>query len=74
MIATASEFRLRPGMRIRLQEGTARVLQVNESSALCELENKQVRTFTTFMGVPVTITAHGKRVRISPNSEVEVLP
>lgn len=66
-------FWLRAGMRIQLQEGPAKVLRVTPSSAVCQLETKLVKDFKTVWGVPVHIEASGRLVRISPNSEVEVL-
>lgn len=66
-------FRLRAGMRVQLQEGPAKVLRVTPASAVCQLETKLVKDFKTVLGVPVHIEASGRLVRISPNSEVEVL-
>lgn len=74
MKATVHErFRLRPGMRIRLTEGPARVLRVTASAAVCRLEAPKVREFETVAGGHVQFEARGDLVRISPNSEVEVL-
>lgn len=67
------KFRLRAGMRILLAEGPAVVERVNGCAAVCRLEGPRVRQFTTISGCPVRIEARGKLVRISPNSEVQVL-
>lgn len=66
-------FRLRPGMRIKLREGPAVVERVTACAAVCRLEAPRVREFTTISGCPVRIEARGELIRISHNSEVEVL-
>lgn len=66
-------FRLRPGMRIKLLEGPAKVVRVTACAAVCRLERPLLRDFKTAFGVPVHIEKPGALVRISANSEVEVL-
>lgn len=67
-----AHYRMRRGMRVRLAEGIARVVRVNECAAVCEVQ-RPAREFTTASGERVRIRERAALVRISPNSEVEVL-
>jgi len=72
-ITIHEHFRLRPGMRVKLIEGPAKILRVTAAAAVCRLEIPKVREFKSRFGVPVRIALSGATVRISPNAEVKVL-
>jgi hypothetical protein len=71
---THERFRLKPGMRVQLLDGPAVVKSVSACAAVCEVTTAFTRDFKSPFGVPVHIAGTRKQtVRISPNSEVQIL-
>lgn len=67
-----NQFRLRAGDLIRYQGKPCRVLRVSDCAAVVAV-TKQPREFTTLFGVRVRIQPKPGLVRISANSETEIL-
>jgi len=67
-----NSFRLRAGDLIRWQGKPCRVLRVNDCAAVVAV-TKAAREFTTLFGVRVRIQPKPGLVRLSPNSETEIL-
>jgi hypothetical protein len=65
-------FKLRAGDVIRLNERLARVIRVNECSAVV-LMNQRVRAFKTRFDKPVRFEPPPKLFHISPHSELPIL-
>ena len=65
-------FRLRAGDLIRYEGKPCRVLRVSDCAAVVAV-TKAAREFTTLFGVRVRIQPKPGLVRISPNSETEIL-
>ena len=65
-------FRLRAGDLIRYEGQPCRVLRVNDCAAVVAV-TKQPREFTTLFGVRVRIQPKPGLVRISANSETDIL-
>ena len=65
-------FRLRVGDVIRFEGKPCRVVRVNDCAAVVAV-TKPPREFTTACGVRVRIQPKAALVRISPNSEIEIL-
>lgn len=65
-------FRLRAGDVIRIEGRLARVIRVNECSAVV-IMNQPVRDFTTRFDRRVRFQPQPAQFRISPNSEVPIL-
>jgi len=65
-------FRLRAGDLIRFAGKPCRVVRVNDCAAVVAV-TKAAREFTTLFGVRVRIQPKPGLVRISPNSETEIL-
>ena len=65
-------FRLRPGDVIRIDGKPSRVVRVNDCAAVVAVA-RPARTFTTLFGKTVRIQPKPALVRISPNSETEIL-
>jgi hypothetical protein len=69
---TPYPFRLRAGDVIRLQDRLARVIRVNDCSAVV-IMNRPVRDFKTRFDKPVRFQPPPAMFRISPQSEVPIL-
>ena len=67
-----NSFRLRAGDLIRWEGKPCRVLRVNDCAAVVAV-TKAAREFTTLFGVRVRIQPKPGLVRLSPNSETEIL-
>ena len=67
-----NSFRLRAGDLIRYEGQPCRVLRVNDCAAVVAI-TKAAREFTTLFGVRVRIQPKPGLVRISANSETEIL-
>ena len=67
-----NSYRLRAGDVIRFEGKPCRVVRVNDCAAVVAV-TKQPREFTTLFGVRVRIQPKPALVRISPNSETEIL-
>ena len=65
-------FRLRAGDVFLFEQRLCRVLRVNESAAVV-LMNRPARNFVTRFDKPVHFQPPPTTIRISPNSEVEIL-
>ena len=65
-------FKLRAGDVIPLNERLARVIRVNECSAVI-IMNQRVRAFKTRFDKPVRFEQPPKLFRISPHSELPIL-
>jgi len=65
-------FRLRAGDTIRYDGKPCRVVRVNDCAAVVAV-TKPPREFTTLFGLRVRIQPKPALVRISPNSETEIL-
>jgi hypothetical protein len=63
---------LRAGDVIRFEGKPCRVIRVNDCAAVVAV-TKPPREFTTLFGVHVRIQPKPALVRISPNSEIEIL-
>lgn len=62
------------GQTIRLDDGLAQVIRVTECSATVQMCAETVRTVTDRLtGHTAEIRASGRRLTISPNSEVEIV-
>ena len=69
---TTHLFRLQPGDIIKFDGEPCRVIRVNDCAAVIAVR-KPARSFTTLFGKTVTIQPGPALVRISPNSETEIL-
>ena len=69
---TTHIFRLQPGDIIKFDGEPCRVIRVNDCAAVIAVR-KPARQFTTLFGKTVTIQPGPALVRISPNSETEIL-
>jgi hypothetical protein len=67
-----NSFRLRAGDVIRFEGKPCRVVRVNDCAAVVAV-TKPPRKFTTLFGVRVRIQPKPALMRISPNSEIEIL-
>ena len=67
-----NSFRLHVGDVIRFEGKPCRVVRVNDCAAVVAVA-KQPREFTTLFGVRVRTQPKPALVRISPNSEIEIL-
>lgn len=65
-------YRLRAGDVIRYEGKACRVIRVNDCAAVVAV-TKPARTFTTLAGKTITLQPSPALVRISPNSETEIL-
>ena len=65
-------YRLRAGDVIRYEGKPCRVVRVNDCAAVVAV-TKPARTFTTLVGKTITLQPSPALVRISPNSETEIL-
>ena len=70
--AMNNSFRLRAGDVIRFEGQPCRVVRVNDCASVVAVA-KQPREFTTLFGVGVRIQPKAALVRISPDSEIEIL-
>ena len=68
----STTFRLRPGDVIRYDGKPCRVVRVTDCAAVVAV-TKPARTFTTLAGKTVTLQPSPALVRISPNSDIEIL-
>ena len=67
-----NSFRLRAGDVIRFDGKPCRVVRVTDCAAVVAV-TKPARTFTTLAGKTVTLQPSPALVRISPNSEIQIL-
>ena len=65
-------YRLRAGDVIRYEGNPCRVVRVNDCAAVVAV-TKPARTFTTLAGKTITLQPKPALVRISPNSEAEII-
>jgi len=65
-------YRLRAGDVIRFDGKPCRVVRVTDCAAVVAV-TKPARTFTTLAGKTVTLQPGPALVRISPNSDIEIL-
>jgi len=65
-------YRLRAGDVIRFDGKPCRVVRVTDCAAVVAV-TKPARTFTTLAGKTVTLQPGPALVRISPNSEIQIL-
>jgi hypothetical protein len=72
MLTLDSDFRLRAGDVIRYAGQDCRVLRVSECVAVIALA-RPPRQFTTLFGQTISIQPKPALIRISPNSEVQIL-
>ena len=68
----STTYRLRAGDVIRFEGKPCQVLRVNDCAAVVAV-TRQARTFTTLFGKTITIQPKPALVRISPDSEIEIL-
>ena len=71
-LALASQFRLRAGDVVRFQDKPCLVIRVSESAAVIAVR-QPAREFTTLFGKLVRIRPKPRLIRISANSEVQIL-
>jgi len=67
-----TSYRLRAGDVVRVDGKPCRVVRVNDCAAVVAV-TKPAREFTTIFGKPVRIQPKPALVRISANSETEIL-
>lgn len=67
-----NSYRLRAGDVIRFEGKPCRVVRVNDCAAVVAV-TKAAREFTTLFGVRVRVQPKPALVRISANSEIEIL-
>ena len=68
----STPYRLRAGDVIRYDGKPCRVVRVTDCAAVVAV-TKPARTFTTLAGKTVTLQPSPALVRISPNSDIEIL-
>ena len=68
----STPYRLRAGDVIRYDGKPCRVVRVTDCAAVVAV-TKPARTFTTLAGKTVTLQPGPAMVRISPNSEIQIL-
>ena len=68
----STPYRLRAGDIIRYDGKPCRVVRVTDCAAVVAV-TKPARTFTTLAGKTVTLQPGPALVRISPNSEIQIL-
>ena len=68
----STPYRLRAGDVIRYDGKPCRVVRVTDCAAVVAV-TKPARTFTTLAGKTVTLQPSPALVRISPNSEIQIL-
>lgn len=69
---SSQPFRLRAGDLVLFERKACRVLRVNDCAAVLAV-SQSPRTFTTRWGKAVSLQPKPAFVRISPNSEAEIL-